>query len=87
MLNAKLCSQRPIYSSKSLLFIKHSLWEQKLKTCQEQPDLVCGCFIKVFYKTIISPRQPLLSGTKSGFLTQVWLYILIKIICYELKFL
>ena len=27
---------------------KHSQWEQKLKTWQEQPDLVCGCFTKVF---------------------------------------
>ena len=39
------------YSSKSLLFIKHSQWEWKLKTCQEWPDLVCGHFIKVFCET------------------------------------
>ena len=61
------------YSGKSLLFVKHSQWEYKLKTCQEQPDLVCGCFIKVFYKTTTCPRWPLLSGPKSGCLIQVWL--------------
>ena len=31
-------------------------------------------FIKVFYKTNTCPRQPLLSGPKSGHLIQVWLY-------------
>ena len=30
------------------LFLKHLQWEEKLKTCQERPDLVCGHFIKVF---------------------------------------
>ena len=45
-----------LYSSKSLSFIKYLQWEQKLKTCQERPDLVYGHFIKVFYKTIASPK-------------------------------
>ena len=26
-------------------------WKQKLKVCQEQPHLVSGHFIEVFYKT------------------------------------
>ena len=48
--------------------------EEELATCQEQPHLLCGCFIKVFYKTTICPKQPVLSGPKSGCLLQVWLY-------------
>ena len=32
------------------------------------------CFIKVFYKTTICPRQPLLRGPKSGLSIQVWNY-------------
>ena len=39
---------------------------RKLKTCQGQPHLVCGCFIKLFYKTTTYPRWPLLNGPKSG---------------------
>ena len=39
-----------LYSSKSLLFINHLQWEEKL-ACQERSDFVCGRFIKVFYKT------------------------------------
>ena len=61
------------YSSKSL-FIKHLQCEQKLKTCREQPDLVCGCFVKVFYKMTTCPRWSLLRGPNSGCLLQVWLY-------------
>ena len=44
---------------------------KKLKTCQERPHFVSGRFIKVFYKTTTCPRRPLLSGPKSGRLTQV----------------
>ena len=40
------------------------------KTCQEQPDLVCGRFIKVLYKKTTCPRRPLLKGPKSGRLIQ-----------------
>ena len=40
--------------------------EIKVKTCQEQPDLVCGHFIKVFYKTTTCPKWPLLNGPKGG---------------------
>ena len=48
----------------------------KLKTCQERPHLLSGRFIKVFYKTTTCPRQPLLSGSESGSLIQVWLHII-----------
>ena len=51
-----------------IFIIKHSQWEQKLKTCQEQPDLVCGRFLKVLCKTTTCPRQTLLSGSKSDYL-------------------
>ena len=61
----KTCEIANLYSRKSLFSMKHSQWEEKLKTCQEWPDLVCGYFIKVFYKTNTCPRQPLLSGPKS----------------------
>ena len=40
--------------------------KNKLKTCQEQPYLVSGCFIKLFYKTTTCPRQSPLSGPKIG---------------------
>ena len=52
------------------------------KTCQEQPNLVSGRLIQVFYKTTTFPRWPLLSGPKSGCLIQVWLYK-----CFEQTFL
>ena len=42
-----------------------------LKTCQERPHLLSGCFIEVFYTTTAYPRRPLLSGPKSGRLIQV----------------
>ena len=45
-----------------------------LKTCQHQPDLVFGRFIKVFYKTTTCPGRPLLSGPKSGRFIKVLLY-------------
>ena len=47
---------------------------KKLKTCQERPHLLSGCFIKVCYKMTTCPRQPLLSGPKSGHPIQVLLY-------------
>ena len=59
---------------------------KKLKTCQERPNLVSGYFIKVFQKTTTYPRQPLLSGPKSGRLIQVWLYfcfVSISFSCWE----
>ena len=37
---------------------------KKLQTCQEQPHLVSGHFMKVLYKTTTCPRLPLLSGPK-----------------------
>ena len=40
--------------------------KEKLKICQEQPYLVSGCFIKLFYKTTTCPRQSPLSGPKIG---------------------
>ena len=46
---------------------------KKLKTSQEQPHLLSGHFIKVIYKTTTYPRQPLLSGLKSGHLTQIFI--------------
>ena len=46
---------------------------KKLKTSQEQPHLLSGHFIKVIYKTTTCPRQPLLSGLKSGHLTQIFI--------------
>ena len=55
------------------------LLEKKLKTYQEQPHLVSGHFIKVFYKTTTCPRQLLLSGSKSGHLIQVRLYIFVSL--------
>ena len=57
-------------------------WENKLKTCQERPHLVSCRFMKVFYKTTTCPRRPLLSGPKSGFPVQVWLYHLIYNLYY-----
>ena len=45
---------------------KYYRGEKKLKTCHEQPHLVSGRFIKVFFKTTTCPRRPLLSGPKSG---------------------
>ena len=44
------------------------------KVFSEQPHLASGHFIKVFYKATTCPRQPILSGPKSGRLIQVWLY-------------
>ena len=43
------------------MFIIHSQWEWKLKTCHKRPDLTSGYFIKVFDKTTTCPRQSLLS--------------------------
>ena len=54
---------------------KHSQWEQKLKTWQEQPDLVCGCFTKVFYKKTTCPRLPLLSGPNQEWLSYTGLTV------------
>ena len=57
-------------------------WIEKLQTCQTQPHLVSGHFMKVFHKTTTCPRWPPLSGPKSGCLIQVWLHIYIYINCY-----
>ena len=54
-----------------IVVLANLYWEQKLKTCQQRPDLVCGRFIKVFKKMTTSPRQPLLSDPKGGRLIQV----------------
>ena len=47
-------------------FILHKTFTlgEKIKTYSEQPQLANVCFIKVFYKTILSgcPRQPLSGG-------------------------
>ena len=48
---------------------------KKIKACQEQSDLVCGRFIKVFFKTTTCPRRPFFTGPKSGRLIQVWQYL------------
>ena len=64
-----------LYSSKSLFFTKHSQWGIKTKNLPKTIRLVCGHFIKVFYKTTTCPRQPLLSGPKGGCL---WLYVIIN---------
>ena len=54
------------------VFIQESIaLGKKQKPCQERPHLLSGSLIKVFYKTTICPRQPLLSGLKSGHLIQV----------------
>ena len=50
---------------KALFLIKHSLLK-KIITWQDLPNLVSGHFIQVFYKMTTFPRQPLLSGLKSG---------------------
>ena len=58
-----------------MLFIKHLQWEQKLKTFQEQSDLVYDNFIKVFYKTITSLDWP-----------QEWLsYTSLTVFCLDLE--
>ena len=44
---------------------------KKPKTYPEQPHLVSGRFMKVFFKTTTCPKQPLSSGSKSGRLVQV----------------
>ena len=41
------------------------------KVFSEQPHLASGHFMKVFYKTTTCPRQPIMSGHKSGRLIQV----------------
>ena len=65
-----------IYSNEDLFTIGHSLWEKTQKHGQEQPHLVSGRFMKVFYKITTCPRPPLLNGPKSGCcLIQVWLYL------------
>ena len=43
---------------------------------KERPDLVCGRFINVFYKTTTCPRRQLLIGPKSGRLIQIWLSLI-----------
>ena len=58
-------------NTKIFISYKHSLMKKKTKTCQEQPNLVSGCLIQDFYKTTTFPRQPPLSGPKSGRLIQV----------------
>ena len=40
--------------------------KKTLKNCQEQPHLLSGHFIKMFYRTTTCPRQPPLRGPKSG---------------------
>ena len=40
---------------------------KKLKICQDQPDLIFGHFIKVFYKTTTCPRRSLLIGEWSSY--------------------
>ena len=44
---------------------------KKIKTCQEWPKLVSGCFMRVVYKTTTCPRWSLLNGHKSGHLIPV----------------
>ena len=44
---------------------------EKTRIYSERPHLASGYFIKVFYKMTTCPRQPLLSGLKSGSLIQV----------------
>ena len=44
---------------------------KNLKTYQERLDLVCGRYIKVFYKTTNCSIRPLLIGPKSSHLVQV----------------
>ena len=44
---------------------------EKTRIYSERPHLASGCFIKVFYEMTTCPRQPLLSGLKSGSLIQV----------------
>ena len=46
--------------------------------------LVSGRLIKVFYKTTTCPRQPILSGLKSGCLIQAWLYSFVSYFIYQL---
>ena len=54
------------------IFIQANItMRKKLKTCKEQPHLVSGHFIKVFYKMTTCPRQPILSCPKKGRLIQV----------------
>ena len=58
-------------SCKDLFTKRRSLWGKKPKTYPEQPHLVSGRFMKVFFKTITCRKQPLSSGSKSGRLVQV----------------
>ena len=44
---------------------------KKAKTCQDRPNFVSGHFIQAIYKMTTFPRQPLLSGPRSGCLMQV----------------
>ena len=66
-----------IFIQANLYFFQNIHRWKKTKTCQEQPNFVCGRLIQVFHKmTTTFPRRPLLSGPKSGHLIQVWLYLL-----------
>ena len=65
-----------IFIQQVFSFYKRFTVKIKTKTCQQQPDLVCGRFRKVFYKRITCPRRLLLSGPKSDRLIQVWLCII-----------
>ena len=57
-----------LYSRHDLLFIK---------------DIHFGRFIKMFYKMTTCPRQPLLSGPKSGRLHRFGcIHFVLKIICF-----
>ena len=46
----------PKYAQLQVFIQANITMEKKLKTCQEQPHLVSGRFIVVFYKTTTCPR-------------------------------
>ena len=57
------------------MLILYNTFTQKKKqpkTYQEQPNLVSGSFIKVFYKMTTCSRRPLLSGPKNDLFIHVW---------------
>ena len=54
------------------IFIQAKPWE-KTKNLPRTTTFGWWSFNKVFYKTTTYSRQPLLSGSKSGCLTQVWM--------------
>ena len=69
---APKCAIATLYSSKYYRGEKNKiLLGKKIKSCQEQPHLLSGCFLKLFNKTTTHARRTFLNDPKSGHLIQV----------------